>query len=857
MRLHTVPQKTQSTISTRIKVTLGYLLLTATLFAAVWFVVRSARSASEVSATERALAGQRQATTRLVAALLETQTLGENAALRCYDETAASDYVRSVSRADTAIAHLRRLTADTIMQHRLDSLQALLLLKQEETLRLVQALLAERGNEAKLQRHIEQLRSGRDVVKVGSEVEVPVVESGKEVVIERTRKGFFRRLGAAFRRAKADTLLVSTTTRQADAQPTQARVDISDTLADILQGIHTDMNRTTQRQKRRVNAHSDQLRSSGAELSQRIISLLEAIETAQQSHLQQAEEAERARRRASAWQMGALALAGTLAALLLLVRVWRDMARARQYRTALEEANYETRELMRRREQLLLTISHDIKAPVNSILGYINMWKSKTDDGQAATAIESSARHLSRLVLALLDYHKLEAGSIKPETDEVSLTPLLEEERTAFAPLAEEKGLQLTLRNELPADATLATDGFRLRQIIENLLSNAVKYTAQGGIDLRACAAQHGEVLIEVTDTGCGLTPHDAQRIFAPFTRAKGSEGQEGTGLGLSITQGLAKLLGGHISVRSTPGKGSTFTFHTGQAARYATATEHGDHAEERPTSASSSAPVAQTETPVLRPKLLPKPRLVYIIDDDTLQIQLTQAMLRNVLGESTEIRTFLIPDDLFCALRERAPQVLFTDIEMPALSGHDVLRRTHAMPGLASLPVVATTSHTLVAAEKFEQKGFHAVLFKPFTQNDLRPLFALAEEAPAKPPEHSPTTTTKQPELNLQGLLAFAEGDEEAARAILGQFAADTEAHRLRFAEALSRHDKAEICRLAHKLLPTFALIGSTAVPALRLMESRRGEAEWTPADEAPAREIAQAIDEALAALPNHNPSH
>lgn len=823
----------------------------------MWFVVCSARSASEVSATERALAGQRQATTRLVATLLETQTLGENAALRCNDTVAASDYVRAVGRAESAITHLRRLTADTLTQHRLDSLQALLLLKQEETLRLVQALLAERGNEARLQRHIEQLRSGHDVVKVGSEVEVPVVESGKEVVIERTRKGFFRRLGAAFRKAKADTLLVSTTTRQADAQPTQADVDISDTLADILQGIHSDMDRTAQQRKRRVNAQSDQLRLSGVALSRRIASLLEAIGTAQQEHLRKAEEAERTRRQAEAWKMGALALTGTLAALLLLVRVWRDMARARQYRHALEKANDETQELMRRREQLLLTISHDIKAPVNSILSYADLWKAKADNGKAAAAIETSARHLSRLVLALLDYHKLEAGSIKPECREIRLAPLLEDERTTFAPLAEEKGLRLTLRNALPPEATLTTDGFRLRQIIENLLSNAVKYTAQGHIELTASAADNGEVLIAVADTGCGLTRYDAERIFVPFTRAKGSEGQEGTGLGLSITQELAKLLGGRISVKSTIGKGSTFTFRTGQTAHSAVAATKKKHVSQSSSEALPTAPATRAETPIRTPRLLPKPSLVYVIDDDTLQIQLTQAMLRNVLGESTEVRTFLVPDDLFRALRNRPPQVLFTDIEMPALSGHDVLRRVHEMSGLAALPVVATTSHTFVTAENLERKGFHAALFKPFTQNDLRPLFTPAGHTAAMPPGQTPADTLPQKKPNLNGLLAFAEGDEEAARAILGQFAADTEAHRRHFTEALDRHDKAEICRLAHKLLPTFAVIGSTAVPALRLMEARRDEAEWTQADEAPARQIARAIDEALDALRHFNLSH
>lgn len=868
------------------KIIILFVLLTATLCAAVGFVVHSARLASGLSAVERGVAVQRQATDRLMYALLQSGTLAEGAALRYANNEALAAYLQSVENADSALSQLRSTVSDTLQQERLDTLHQLVRLRSQSVVSLVDALRRENGKGSPLQQQIEELRSGRKPFKVAAEVKADVVERGEEVVIHSRKKGFFRRLGDAFRRGKDDTVSVRTTTREHPAeQAARAQVNLSDTLADILTDVHRHVKAREQQGNRRIALHSDALRQTSARLSRRMVATLSTFSEAQRQQLAQASEQDLADRRSAAWQMGFLALLSTGVALALFVWVWRDMRQAHRYRRALEEANEHTQALMKRREQLLLTISHDIKAPVNTILGYLALIRSSqaADPAEPLAAIGASARHLLQLVTALLDYHKLEAGQVSAKMQPVNLTPLLHEVGQAFRPLAEQKNLQLQLDIHLPEGrSTYRTDAFRLRQIVENLLSNAIKYTRQGHVALHA-DEHNGRLRVSVSDTGCGLSQADAERIFTPFTRVKGSEGQEGTGLGLSITLQLAQLLGGEITVTSTPGQGSTFVLNLpavhcaplaetsvhpdAQTATPTVSNEVGNAAEENVpaakeettpsvagAAATSSVQEGQPSTEAVeasrQPERAAQPTaptgdshlLIYVLDDDTLQLRLTMAMLHNVAPDGTVIRPFGEADSLFdCLAHGPYPHLLLTDIEMPGLTGFEVRRRVNALPGCEHLPVVAMTSHTLLSPDHFTHQGFARVLFKPFTQNDLRELLDSLVEIDGKqsnePPvsDETPSDASASP---FAPLLTFAAGDREAERSILQQFSTDCQQHAARLSQALEAHDKAALCQTAHKMLPTFTLIHSSAVAALRRLEARRGEAGWTDADTRDAHE-------------------
>ncbi len=841
---------------TSLRLALPFLLLIATLCAAVGFLVRSARMAAGLTGAGQEVSVRRQAGDSLVASLLTASALGENATLRFADDRAIRRYDRATARVDSALERMQRLTPDSVQQLRLDTLKTLVSLRREGVVRLIAALRTEGRRGTSLEQRIHDLRSGDKAVRVATTVPTAVVKEGEQVVISRRRKGFFRRLGDAFRGAKDDTLHVRTTHTERTADTAQAHVNVSGSLADILSDVDRDLDRQTSASTRRIARHSDRLRAADLALTARLTALLASYGQAERRLLAEATAADLNLRQRGARRMGALALLATLIATGLFIRILRDMRREAQYRRELEEANRRTEALMKRREQLLLTISHDIKAPVHAILGYLALIppdEGGSDRQTKLAAVRASAAHLQALVTALLDYHKLEAGELHPALAPTDLHALLREVTAGFLPQAEGKGLKLSLNDDLPSEGgCYVTDAFRLRQILDNLVSNAVKYTRQGNVTLKATATD-GRLVLSVSDTGCGLSPEDCQRVFAPFTRVKGSEGQEGSGLGLSITRQLARLLGGDLSLESMPGKGSTFTLTLPASVATTPPTALGK-APEAPTAdegRQASAPAEGRPTP--SPSLNFTPHCIALLDDDALQLQLTVAMLRNVLPPGVSLLPHTTPDAIFATLTSPAtprPDLVMTDIEMPAVTGFDVLRRLRAIPGLDQLPVVAMTAHSLLPPAHFTERGFSSVVFKPFTQNDLRQLFPHPSDVMACDQSSTPAApVTSVTTRSFNALLAFAAGDAEAEGQIMQQFVTDCRDRLSALRTAEQAHDKAALCQLAHKLLPVFTLIGSPAVETLRDLESRRSETGWSDTDAEACSKVIEAVAEALKA--------
>lgn len=891
----------------RLRLALPFLLLIATLCAAVGFLVRSARMAAGLTGAGEAVSLRRQAGDSLVSALLTASAQGESATLRFADDAALARYLRATARVDSALQHMLGLTPDSVQRQRLDTLRGLVSLRREGVVRLIAALREESRRGTSLESRISALRSGDKAVNVAATVPTAVVKEGEQVVISRRRKGFFRRLGDAFRGAKDDTIHVRTTHTEQSADTARTHVNVSGSLADILSDVDRDLDRRTSASGRRIARHSDRLRTADLTLTTRLTALLAAYGRAERRQLEEATAADLAMRRSGARRMGALALVATLIATGFFVRILRDIRREARYRRELEEANERTEALMERREQLLLTISHDIKAPVHAILGYLALIppdEGGSDRRTKLAAIRTSAAHLQALVTALLDYHKLEAGELHPTLAPTDLHRLLEEVITTFIPQATEKGLKLTAEDTLPADyGHYVTDAFRLRQVLDNLVSNAVKYTRRGSVTLTASVRDEC-LQLRVSDTGCGLSEADRRRVFEPFTRVKGSEGQEGSGLGLSITRRLAELLGGTLSLESRLGEGSAFTLSLPARSWQATAegepvtdeeNEQGS-GERGETADDSQAEVLQAEaggtgaggteaggseagkaatSPSAAPPALPfTPTCIALIDDDPLQLQLTVAMLRNVLPAGMVLLPHTTPDALFETLTDTAqarPDLVMTDIEMPALTGFDVLRRLRTIPGCEALPVVAMTAHSLLPPTHFTEQGFASVVFKPFTQNDLRLLFpqtekkadtgrtqttpappgALQGAAPATAPAAVPSASTATA-LSFAPLLVFAAGDAAAEGQIMEQFRTDCRTRLTALRTAAEGHDKTALCQLAHKLLPVFTMIGSPAVPTLRDLEARRSETQWTAADAEACRTVNEALEAALKAAAN-----
>lgn len=803
---------------------MAFLLLSATLGATIWCIIKSTHALRDVTLTEQQIHRQRRATNKLLTALLNTSNQAEAATLQYADNEETERYLTTAKVVDKAIRQLSAEVTDSTQRCRIDSLQVLFWLSRDGTINLINTLRKENKRGDNLQKQINRLHNEQRLLKVN--VDMPVIEQGERVVIERRKRGFFRRLGDAFKRAKDDTISSHITQHERVVDTTQATVNIADTMANLLANVHHRLQRDDQLQTKRVYRKSDELRAASTLLSARMTSLIDNFTLEQQRIISEVVSNERQERSRAALVLSTMALLSVVISAALLIWLYRNIRRANHYRTALEEEKLHTEQLMERREQLLLTISHDIKAPINSIIGYLRLLpQDEVQHCNELKAIEASSQHLLQLVMSLLDYHKLEAGGITLHKEATNVYQLLRTSFEAFRPIAMNKRLELTLINDLPHDLSIHTDAFRLRQVVDNLLSNAIKYTAEGRVTLtaRRKGESQGELYISIQDTGCGLSPTDIDRIFLPFTRVKGSEGQEGTGLGLSITQQLVRLLGGTLHVTTHLYQGSNFTLCL-------------------PCAFSKQELQEENHEPSLSP---PVNTSVAIIDDDILQLQLTEAMLHNVLPQGSEIVSFTQPDALFKWLSEgHHPTLLLTDIEMPSLTGYELLHLLRQHEVTSQTPVVAMTSHLFVPISDFKQHGFTNVLFKPFTQNDLARLFQ--PEAKNDTPSDLDATSII-PSSQLSPLLAFAEGDERAEEAILQQFKKDCEQHLTLLQEAVSLHDRSTLCKVAHKMLPTFTLISSPIVPTLQRLDAQRDNQHWKEDDKPQAESIINELTQLL----------
>ena len=466
---------------------------------------------------------------------------------------------------------------------------------------------------------------------------------------------------------------------------------------------------------------------------------------------------------------------------------------------------------MNQRERLLLTITHDIKAPAASISGFIDLMKEYVTEAQGMEClqyIKNSAAHLSRLVASLLDYHQLENGLMKVQPVSFSPTQLVKESVEGMRLRAEEKGLAISYEmtmgmkkeanqeNETDKELFLA-DAFRIRQILDNLVSNAIKYTDHGSVNIEARVSKiMGKLTLtmSVKDTGKGMTDEEKRKVFQAFTRLKSAQGIEGTGLGLSITQELVSLLGGEILLRSTLGKGSNFivTLPIEPAPKDDSQEDIKQTSDHQEAKDSDNKKKAQQEFANHK---------VLILDDDKLQLQLLQEMLRRIAGDSWQVFACNHVIDALTILHNEQPALMLMDIEMPEMNGTEMI--THI--NHTNMTVIAMTAHDTSIREQLIKAGFDDCLFKPFSIEKLSAILGIDSE----------------PQSHFDALLAFAEGDEEAAKEILNTVKQELAEHLKNLKEAMEEDSLSidKIGKAAHKLLPIASMMQMSCLEELKAL--------------------------------------
>ena len=815
--------------STSTKIAFGYILLICLLFGAIGYIHQQMTLLTTPTGLEETISNRRKTTHQIVTQLYEAEIIGQTLRIGRLNEY--PKYKRAMKEASALIDSLQQLLTDTLQQMRLDTVRSLLRNKEQNMVLVLEAMKQSPTDELYRQQ-LDSLIMQQDSILSSTHVRRRVVTHRNSYTIHHKPKKFFRRLADVFSPGKPDSTQVDNIIQEEYTDTIDEAYNPVDTIATMLTSIQHKVFQTRQESMRTLDARINQLRIAGGRVSQRVNQLLDNIEDDEQKAMEVRIAHEQDIRQQAAWTMATIAILAVLLVLIFFTIIWRDITRSNHYRKELEKAKLYAENLLAAREKLMLTITHDIKAPAGSIIGYIDLLIRLVQDRRQQFYLhnmKSSANHLLDLITSLLDYHRLEAG--KMDIHPVTFNPheLFESIYTSFLPGAEKKQLTLNFEENIPRTLNLEGDPFRIRQIAENLISNALKFTSQGSITIQVDYEQN-RFTFRVEDTGCGMSIQEQQRVFQAFTRLQSAQGQEGFGLGLSITKKLVELLNGEITIESAPGKGSMF-----QVVLFLPKV--------------TKAPITQVET-LSDDK---KQWRILLIDDDRIQLNLTEVMIYDLFNHAQHnippvIKCCTQPEELFKLIASETFDIVFTDIQMPAMNGFELLQKLRSLdvPQAKNIPVIAITARSDMDETDFCTQGFAGCLHKPFNQTELLKIFKthMQEDWKGNTVQTDSKPSDTECTYNFSPLTAFSGDDPAAAHEILETFIGESTKNYERMKQALSNKDMADLCNVAHKMLPTFTMIEARkAIPALQWLEFHRGNTDLSD-------EAKQHADEALSCI-------
>lgn len=358
------------------------------------------------------------------------------------------------------------------------------------------------------------------------------------------------------------------------------------------------------------------------------------------------------------------------------------------------------------------TVSHDIRTPLNAIIGFSEMLKLGVDDPEERKrfldSILVSGKTLLQLINDVLDLSKLEAGKMEIHPEPTDCGKLVTEIGDAFRASAVNKLVEIrsTVTTPMPI---LMVDPQRIRQILFNLVGNAIKFTTQGYVAVSAGfdPAENNTFTLRVEDTGCGIPEEDQERIALPYVQANGPGRHGGTGLGLAICKELVSCMGGNLKFASTVGKGTIFQVQLPNI-------EIAKEATLKTLSATQLIRLA-VSGPV------PTTKRVLIVDDSAVNLSVLKAMLKRMGIQN--ISTAGNGREALEILGTKPIDLILTDMWMPVMDGRKLVCAVRADARFSKLPVYAVTADVETRKE-CATAGFTGILLKPLTLEKLRTLF-------------------------------------------------------------------------------------------------------------------------------------
>lgn len=565
----------------------------------------------------------------------------------------------------------------------------------------------------------------------------------------------------------------------------------SDSILKTSKTVLNEVQRETEKKKKSLNIQENILLQNELSISEQLGKVVNTIENqiiqnSTQNYLKKEKALSKTNQIVSV-----AAIIGFLSTLFFVLLILNDVSKTQSYKKQLEKANVKTNWLLKNREQLMATVSHDLKTPLSTIIGYTELLDQSDLNSKQhhfTKNIKNASEYVAKLVSDLLDFTQLEAGKIVLEKSPFSLNNLLFEVTKNIQTIYEHKPIVLSIHLEEQLHNPIIGDAFRLRQILSNIIGNAYKFTSKGHIKIEAyCKEELQSFCISIEDSGIGIEEHQQQLIFEEFTQADKNieKTYGGTCLGLTISKRLVAILGGQLHLKSQLGKGSIFTI-------------------ELPLEFD----IKQGQSQVFSSKSSQKLTLI-CIDDDPNMLQLTTEVLKQ---NNYNVLSFENPIEALEVLKTTPFDCIITDIQMPEMDGFlflEKLKTTKEIP-YENQPVFAVTGRTDLHLEVYKKAGFKEVIQKPFSPRSLIMILdsMISEALPPLVSDEIMRPNHSNAKYSLETLKAFLTDEEESLAPILNPFIETTHENIHLLEKAITDQNQSEIKRIAHRMNPMFKQI-------------------------------------------------
>lgn len=711
-------------VSLQHKILFGYLILVAIIGSMVAIILREREQMREIEVETLDIWELRQSINTVHRHLAVLASWGESVVV--WDEADYQKYRERRLRADSLLRSLRQHDDDFVPAHKIDTLRSMLANKEAHLLHTMRTF---RRQDSMLLKHLPTLHA----------------ESFRTVT--RKKKGIAGLFGGK------ETVQVPGSEQS-------------------LHLMNEKVANMEEERQQAINTHMDSLQVRNKELNKRLYNLIQELDAQSQSILQEKELHIRTSYNRLSKTMTGL-ISGAI--ILLVISYWiimRDIREKAGTKKRLEEIIEQNTALLNMRKNIILTLSHDIRTPLNIITGNTELAMDTREKKQRNIYLKNIGNvclHVVQLLNNLLDVYLLNEANERRKDVPFNLHEMLERTATGFSRMANNKGIRFVcdFKN---TEVRLYGDAVRIEQIMDNLLANAVKFTESGTISFHV-RYHDGKLTLEIEDTGSGMTEETLSRIFRPFERQASVANADGHGLGLSITQGLVKLLDGNIEVTSSIEQGSTFRV---------------------------TLPLRQTDEPVesekpVQPHFEHLPRRVLVIDDNNMLRDVVKKMLERNGIACTACSSV---KELVKAMRSMDYDLLLSDIQMPGTNGFDLLAllRNSSIGNSRTIPVVAMTARGDNRKKDYLEAGFAACIYKPFFLPDLLNLLSTIKEC----------REDENRKVDFNTMLAEVNDKAELLGSFIEQSGQDTD----ELASAMNGGNRKRLREIAHRMQPMWELL-------------------------------------------------